>query len=483
MHSRSCLPFMSFLFATRIKDVPNPPNGDGKPVSDPIWSTPVATKPDLWPNPYVPLFSSQTNFTFSAFNEFYLRARGSGSSYSGQVTVDSSTEFKDEEWERIHDGAPLDRVFVQVEARFTEVALRDSILVKKMKMSKTREGVGIYGAPNRHGSPKTSFISFHVRVFLPIGRWRSHAGQAEDKSSFIPELDVSLDNMRISLEQMQDVSTGTTQVTLGRLHTSQLNGGFIVVSGFKANESVSISLQNGQISDILQSTIYSIMAPKIGINVVNGPIWISKLIARDEIVLKSATGGINVTDIAIAKSIKLKHDFGVTGGRYRTENLQVSSASGNIYIAVDLSRDIFNGEAPWSDEYTNGACRKRNVTIRSSIGEISVRLEKQDPAVVLSSSITSSMGTVEVLHDDGFEGTFDSRNQLGTIELHEPKQRTLPGGRMKHFVFATNDGGPMGIKRANGRTWWSDHEWEEKGAFCKSHTFARSDAGQVSMYF
>lgn len=472
-----------------------PPEADGTPIEDPVWSTPVKTKPELWPSPYTPLLSSHTNFSFSAFNSFFVRARGSGSSYSGQVTIGSAIDFQDDEWRKRNGGVFLDRVFVTVEARFTEIALREGIMVAKMGMNKRKQGLGIYGSTKYQGTRET-FISYHVEIYLPAGRHRSVDGLAQDNSSFISELDISLDNMRLSLEEPTD--GGNQLTTIGRLETFQLNGGMDIVNGWRANESVSLALQNGHVRDILFSSVPSLMAPKISISVVNGPIWLSKIMAKEEIILKTINGGINVTDVAMARSIKVKHDNGITGGNYRAEELEVSSKAGNIYISVDLSKVIFKGDSPWGDlrNATGDACRKRIVSVHNDAGEIKVYFTNQDEAVLLNSSIVSTTSAVVVNHNTWFEGGFEAENKLGLIELHKPRDLAQSTDmslyeqsieamerRRKAFVVTTKDRGPLGNERIVGKTWWSDHDWEDSSTFCRSQSYVRSDVGSVYLDF
>ncbi|UZJ57301.1 hypothetical protein CBS101457_006621 [Exobasidium rhododendri] len=511
-----------FGLLKRDDKMPETPRSDGSVIGSPDWSTPTLRKPDLWPKPYVPLYSSEASFTFSAFDEFFLHATGGDSRYSGRVAIVNIAALTEEELIKRAGGDMIDEVFVKIEAQFTEISLRDSLRINKMQMNAHKKGVGIYGSSARHLPKDDSFMAINVEILVPHGRKRSSAGLAKDNSSFLPELGFILDNMRLSVEGMHNPAFSKDQfdhVTVGRMKSVQLNGGADFVSGFVANESFSISTQNGQVRDILRTPVATIISPSIAISIVNGPIWLNKLIARDSISLKTINGGINITDVAIAKSIKVKHDDGILGGTYRTKDLELSSERGGIVVDVDLRSDLFEGEdifllqqeeLPRSAGRDNGVrCRDVRAVIRNEVGEIFVNYRNQEKGVKLNSSIITTLGSIVIKHDSGFEGTFDARSDLGLINIQKPRLTfpTRPMGlhsfvssqedgitpsqitarerkqKVKQFVVQTKDRGPYGNKETVGRTWWSDHAWEDRTNFCKSTSSIKSGLGSLFLEF
>lgn len=364
-----------------LKSWPDPPESDGVPIEDPKWSPGVRTDADLWPNKDTPLYSSTTSFSFDAFKALYLRERNNGGIRSGQVIVGSAGEESDQDWKEMNGGIFFDRVYVEVEARYSEVALLKGTRVNKMQMGHDKEGVGIYGSPPTHSS-KNWYISFHVVIALPTQRQRTKPGIFKDGSSFVSELDTDVDTLRLSFEALQGYPNPKDEITFGKLNTSQMNSGLDIVYGMKAIHGVDFRLQNGQVRDIASPTnTFTIISPYIHVEVVNGHIWLNKLIAKDDIILKTTSGGINITEIAIAENIRVKHSSGITGGRYRAKNVEIISRQGGTNIDIDLGPNLYEPGIEWNlepgSQLGNGVealerCQRRNVQVFTDIGEIVV---------------------------------------------------------------------------------------------------------------
>jgi hypothetical protein len=475
--------------------LPSPVDSDGEPIESPNWSSPIKTDPDFWPDPHTPLYTSMSYFSFDAFKSHFIHEYSQGIINSGQVNIANADPVPDEDWKKYNEGVFHDRIFVRIEARYTEVALRDSIRVNKMRMNQDKEGLGIYGGKPRNSSIRP-YVSFHVFVYLPSERQRTENGLATDGSSYISELDLDLDNFRIGIEGMQNGSPrGTGYITFGDVKTRQANGPLTLVQGLRANKSIDIHLQNGPIIDLKGiPQKFSMLARQISINVVNGPIWLAKVIARDEISLKTTNGGINITDIAVAKSIKVKHATGVTEGLFRANKLDVSTTASDADVRIDLTGNLFSGIPELEDEHNRGlVCQQREVNVEIQSGDVIVSYQNQDPLVQLQSTITVKSGTIEVNHDRSFEGTFTASNKVGTVEISDPSSVLRDGLRPDIAPVTQKPGDKIlsivktrtGItgKSFEGRTWWPIHSWYDKSKYCRSSSVAGTGVGRLAMHF
>lgn len=420
------------------------------------------------------------------------------------VNADS---FPDEEWKTWNRGVFHDRIHVQVEARYTSVALRDAIRLNKMQMSPGKEGVGIYGAKPEHTSPH-SYISYHIFVNLPSERQRTLAGLDKDGSSYISELEVNVDNMRIGIEGMQNPDRqGTGFITFGTLKTVQSNGGMTIVHGLRANDTIDFHLQNGPVVDLRGwSDGFTLLSPRVSINVVNGPIWLSRIIAKDDLVLKTINGGINITGIAIAKTIKVHHSTGSSGGFYRAEKLDLTTVASDTAITVDLTRDLYSGMPGWDEEEgaagSRLSCQQRSVNIEADTGDAVITYTNHDPLVQLHSLISVKTGSIQVHHDRSYEGSFDASTTLGTIEVNDAHSQakydgsplySWDGSSPPHHTDLAHYAGKLLIitkakqspagKVIEGRTWYPDHSWNDKSKFCPSISHASTKTGRLGMYF
>lgn len=473
--------------------------------------------PDLWPSRDTPLYSSKTNFSFDAFNSLFLRERDNGGIKSGLVVVASAGDVNDEDWKRMNRGTFFDQIYVEVEARYSEVALLKGTRVSKMRMDKDKEGVGIYGSTPTHSS-NNWFLFFHVIIFLPMQRQRTEQGMLGDGTSFISDLDIDVDNMRLTFEALQGYPNTQDKIAFGNLKTSQMNSVLDIVYGLKATGTVAIHLQNGSVRDIASPlNTFTIVSPHIHIEVINGHIWLNKLIAKKDMTLKTTNGGINITGIAISERIQVKHSSGLTGGTYRAGDVEIISRQGGAHVDIDLGPNVIDGEVDWylesdSQPTTNvhalARCQRRNVQVFSDIGEVNVHYRNHNLQTRLNSRLESGTGSVIVHHNHDYEGTLRASTKLGSIEIHGPhgeiigtgfvdneerkdfdakKQMeadtTNAGHAAKYFVLTTDKRGPLAAKLVEGRTWFSDHRWENQEEFCVSKSIAAAALGRVEMYF
>jgi hypothetical protein len=485
-----------------LQNLPPPEESDGVPIDNPIWSPSKELDPGSWYDPHTPLYSSFTNFTFDAFKALFVHEFSNDAINSGQCNIVNADAMPEDEWRRWNRGVFHDRIHVQIEARYTNTALRDAIRVSKMQMNADKEGVGIYGGKPEHYAPH-SYISFHIFVYLPSERQRTPAGIDKDGSSYISQLEVNVDNMRIGIEGMQDPDMqGTGHITFGTLKTVQSNGGITIVHGIRANNTIDFHLQNGPVVDLRGGDdLYSLLSPRINIVVINGPIWLHRIIARDDVSLKTSNGGINITGIAIAKAIKIHHSTGFSGGVYRAQEFDVTTANSDTILTVDLTRDLYRGFPGWEDEEEESnrlSCQQRSVRVEVDTGDALIDYINHDPLVQLHSLVSVKTGAIRIKHDRAYEGSFEASNTLGSIEVKDVHSQatedhslyswedntadTVQNAAGKVLIITKAKQSPAG-KLIEGRTWYPDHSWNDRSKFCPSYSHASTKTGRLGMYF
>lgn len=479
---------LTSLHIAHFQLLPSPPEKDGRPIEMPSWSSPVRLPQDMWPGRYVALYSTKAFFTLPVTEE-ELFVSAKGAAYSGLITIEDSNSLSDDEWAKLTNHKIYDQMVIEVESRFTEQWLRDGILVRMMQRDHGKGvGLGIYSGSRPFYSP-SQFISYHVTVHLPVPKWRKRNSESlRSNTSLIPHVSVNADNMRLAIESLwgRDDQGWTKEggVYFKTFESQLLNSGLQIARALVASESVTLVLQNGPMRDISADGLRaSIVAPSIDVETRNGPIWLTNILASENITLRTGAGGINVTGGARAPLINVRNHGGYIGGCYRAEHLTVTTENGDVDAAVWLTESDGDydldlpGDVVGDGKVKNKWSKVRTVEVDSKVSGTHVRYIEQDRSIELHSRISSRLGTIVVEHAPGFQGSWNASTNVGHLTVEGPSDEDIGNGR--RIVTDAISEWPVG-HWGRGRVWWGDkwHEWKMKGF---SHV--SSGAGSIRMSF
>lgn len=492
------------LFTNDNKGKSEPWKSDGRPVEGPHWSTIVEAPRDEWITPNLQQYTCNTSFSLPA-NASLAFVRAHGVAFTGLLRTGSADELTEKAWNVIHGGPGLDRIAVVVQARFTHSKLLDLVTLNKVIDDKDpksiAEGVSLnaYGIPTRGNE----FLAFTINVLLPDPTFRSKEGLARDGTSFIPALDLYADNLRIVFEGFaQPYRDGTIPgVTFGRITANARIAGMSIGMKLLANESVSMRVETGQIRDIFFTEVlpFIIVAPRVDLLTLNGPIWISGVVAIEEVKLHTISGGLNVSHIAVAKKVICTTRDGVLGGRYSAlDSISASTTTADVRVDVVAHKDTYKdylrksgllaiidphkAEKIIKELSESLPWRKLEVEAFTQTGTSLVNYIDQDPETQLYSNVTSITGYVDVTHSHAFEGSFEVETMIGSVTVQEPDYGK-PYKR-KAFVVDLGDGeGKIG-KYIKGRVYFFKHGWDAVGpdrsyGYPRSHSRMYSNIGRI----
>lgn len=477
---------------------------DGTPVEGPHWTPIVEAPRDEWISPNIQQYTCNTSFSLPA-NASLSFVRAHGIAFTGLLRTGSADEITEKEWNVIHGGPGLDRIAVVVQARFTHSKLLDLVTLNRVIDDKDPKNIAEGVSLNAYGIPirGNEFLSFTINVLLPDPTFRSKDGLARDGTSFIPGLDLFADNLRIVFEGFaQPYRDGTIPgVTFGRILANARIAGISLGMKLLANESVSMRVETGQIRDIYFTEVlpFTIAAPRVDLLTLNGPIWISGVVAIEEIKLHTISGGLNVSQIAVAKKVLCTTRDGVLGGRYSAlDSFSASTTTADVRVDVVAHRDTYKKYIHKSGllsiidpdkadnimkELTEKlSWRKLKVEAYTQMGTSLVNYIDQDSETQLYSNVTSITGLVDVTHSRAFEGSFEVETMIGTITVQEPDY----GKPEKSKAFFVDLGGGEGKvgKYIKGRVWFFSHGWDDVGpdrnyGHPLSHSIMYSNIGRI----
>lgn len=481
---------------------------DGRPVEGPNWSPIEETPKDTWISPNLKQYTCNTSFSLPA-NASLAFVRAHGIAFTGLLRTGSADEVTKKEWNLIHGGPGLDRIAVIVQARFTHSSLFDSVTVNKMIDEKDQKNIAQGISLNGFGIPTggNEFLSFTINVLLPDPTFRSKNGLARDGTSFIPGLDLFADNLRIVYEGFaQPYRDGRIPgVSFGKITANARIAGISLGMKLIANESISMRVENGQIRDIYFTEVlpFTVAAPHVELQTLNGPIWISGVVAIDEINLHTISGGLNVSQIAVAKKIRCSTRDGVLGGKYAAlDSFSASTTTADVKVDVVAHKDAYRKYLQESGllsiidpqkakdlikELTaSSSWRKLEVEAYTQMGTSFVNYIDQDHETQLKSNVTSITGLVDVTHSRAFEGRFEVETIIGSIVITEPDYGK-PNRKKTFVVDLGGDEGKVG-KFFKGRTWFLHHGWESVGPdrnslYPLSHSRMFSNIGRIQGTF
>lgn len=490
------------------KDMPEPWWEDGKPIQDPDWSPVQDTPQDSWPLPNVPLYTTRAAFSIAA-NESLAFLRTHGSTYGGVVITLPATSIAKGEWKEFHERPLIDRIGVLVEAKFSHRSLLNKVRINKVidkRNGEIREGVSVNGGNQPFSSDENLTLNFYV--FIPDSIYRtSPQGLARDGTSWIRNLELSSDTLRIAVEGYDganDEFPGAMGWTFGKLAVNARTGGITIGMTVRANESISMHIDTGQIRDIYfrEPTLVTIAAPKVDVTTANGPIWISGAVGIDHLNLKSTTGGLNVSHIAIAEKVSCSSSVGVLGGRWSAYHSLSAHTTADLWIDVDANKDAFSNYLKssglldiLSPEKTakilaissnQSSWRPLEVEAFTKTGQMIVNYRDQDKKTLLLSNITTDTGSITVRHSSGFEGKYDVRTLIGSVRIDEPSAGKPESE--KHFTIDVDvDKGGI-LRLIKGRSWFKNHDWSDGGTdgsslFPISHSMMNTKVGSIRANF
>lgn len=458
------------------KNMPEPWWEDGKPVEDPDWSPAQDTPQDSWPLPNKPQYTSRAAFSIAA-NESLAFIRAHGSTYRGVIITIPASSIAKGEWEEFHQGPMIDRIGVLIEAKYTHRSLLDKVRINKMideRAGERREGVSINGGNIPFSSDES--LIFNVYVFIPDSIYRtSPQGLARDGTSWIRNLELTSDNLRVAVEGYDgpnDEFPGAMGWTFGRLAVNAGTGGITIGMTVRANESISMHIDTGQIRDIYfrTPTLITLAAPKVDVTTANGPIWISGAVGIDHVNLKATTGGLNISHIAVAEKVSGSSSVGVLGGRWSALHSIDAHTTADLWIEVDANKDAYfnylnsSGLLEILDPEkvkkilatSSNKWRPLKVDAFTKTGEIILIYHNQDNETLLVSNATTDTGPITVRHSSGFEGKYDIRTKIGSVKLYQSDSD-------KQFSIDSDvSNGRIG-RIIKGRSWLKNHDWKDGG--------------------
>ncbi|PWN33756.1 uncharacterized protein FA14DRAFT_161446 [Meira miltonrushii] len=490
------------------KDMPEPWWDDGKPVRDPEWSPVKDTPQESWPSPNIPQYTSRALFSIAA-NESLAFVRAHGSSYNGVIITLPASSIDKEEWQEFDIRPMIDRIGVLVEAKFSHRSLLNKVRINTMideRDGERKEGVSVNGE-NKHLSPDEN-LTLNFYVFLPDSTYRTAPqGLARDGTSWIRNLELMSDNTRVAVEGydgLNDDVPGTMGWTFGKLAVYARTGGITIGMAIRANESISMHIDTGQIRDIYfrEPTLVALAAPKVDVTTANGPIWISGAVGIDHLNLKSVTGGLNISHIAVAEKVSCSSSVGVLGGRWSAYRSISAHTTADLQIDVDANKDTYFDYVKSSGllqilnpEKTAGilamssnesSWRPLKVDAFTQTGRIVLDYRDQDKKTLLMSNATTVTGSIMVRHSSGFEGRYDIRTTVGSIKINQPNAGKPESG--KHFTVDLDvDKGKIG-RLMKGRSWFKNHDWKDGGTdgsslFPISHSVMTTEVGSIRADF
>lgn len=464
-------------------EMPEPWWDDGQPIQGPDWSPVRDTPQESWPLPNIPQYTSNTAFSVAA-NESLAFVRAHGSTYRGVIITLPATSLAKDEWENFRDGPMLDRIGIVVEAKFSDRDLLNKVRIDKMsdkRGGEIREGISINGG-NQPYSRDESLI-LNVYVFLPDSIFRtSPQGLARDGTSWIRNLELSSDNLRIAVEGYDGRNDDMPEAmgwTFGKLAVNAKTGGITIGMTVRANESISLQIDTGQIRDIYfrEPTLITLAAPKVDVTTANGPIWISGAVGIDHLNLRSITGGLNISHIAVAEKVSCSSSVGVLGGRWSAYQSITARTTGDLWIDVNAGRETYMNYLKTSgllailnSEKTAKILARSNKEIWRTLkvdaftktGEIIINYKDQDPKTLLLSNVTTDTGSITVTHSRGFEGEYDIRTKVGSILINQPDAEKPEWEKQFTIDFDIGDG-RIG-RLIKGRSWLKSHNWQDGGS-------------------
>lgn len=493
--------FMNFLGKNTDtkKDMPEPWWDDGKPVQEPDWSPVQDTPHDSWPLPNVPQYVSRTVFSIAA-NESLAFIRAHGSTYGGVIITLPASSIGKGEWEEFHEGPKIDRIAVLVEAKFSDRNLLNKVRINRMideRGGEIREGISINSGNKPFSSDESLILNLYV--FVPDSMYRtSPQGLARDGTSWIRNLELTSDNLRIAVEGYDgpnDEFPGVMGWTFGKLAVKARTGGIAIGMTVRANESISMHIDTGQIRDIYfrEPTLITLAAPKIDVTTANGPIWISGAVGIDHVNLKSTTGGLNISHIAVAEKVSCSSSIGVLGGRWSALHSIIAQTTADLWIEVDANKDAYRDYLKSSGllEILNpektakvlarlaegSSWRPLKVDAFTKTGEIVLNYSDQDEKTLLLSNVTTDTGPITVRHSSRFEGKYDIRTTIGSVRINQPESE-------KHFSIDLDvNHGKIG-RIVKGRSWFKNHDWNDGSSlFPISRSLMTTKVGKIRADF
>ena len=475
-----------------------------QPVQGPSWSTIEETPSKIWISPLIKQYTCNATFSLSANVSTFIRANGTG--YNGWLRIASSSELKEDVWKSMHgDEGVMDRIGVIVQTRFTHSELLDLITLNKMREERDDQIIseGISLKSGEMGTRGNRFINISILVYLPESIYRTSIGLARDGSSYFSSLNLFSDNLQIIFDGINPSS----KFTFSKLVANARISGITLRMDLIAKESIVLSSELGQISDFLSSkpSILTIAAPKISIFSQNGSIQLSAIIAIDEIELSTINGGINVTQIAIAKKVTCTSREGSLRGRFSAyNNLSLKTTTAIVEVGVNANKEKYKEELiksgllaildPNKEEEVLAVqqseinWRKLEVKAFTELGTTLVKYNDQDKETQLISEVISLTGSVNVSHSDIFQGKVEFETTIGSISIHDSFEEEENTKNQKTFEVDLGHSELKEGKYVQGRIFLLNPGWKAVGpdrnhSFPLSHSRLFSKIGRVESSF
>lgn len=472
-----------------------------QPIEGPSWSEVKEVPRKVWLSPHIPQYTCSTTFSLSANTATFIRANGTG--YNGWLRIGSSSELQDDVWRSMHGSLGMDRIGVVVQARFTHRDLLDLISLNKTREERDNQIIseGISLQSGEMGTRINRFVNLTVIVYLPEPIYRTPVGLARDGSSYIPGLDLFTDNLQIIF----DASNSMSKLSFSRVVANARISGITLKMNLLADGSIVLLSNLGHISDFLSSktSTLTIAAPKISIFSQSGSIQLSAIIAVSEIDLSTINGGINVTQIAIAKKVACTSREGSLRGQFSAyDNLSLKTTTAMVEVGVIANKDTYRerlissgllailDSSKEQDVLAEQQCktswRELQVKAFTQVGSTSVKYIDQDSETQLFSDVTSMTGLVNVSHSDIFQGKVEFETTIGTIAVHDSFDEVEQ--KQKTFEIDLGHSEVKEGKYVQGRVFSLDPGWDALGpdrkyAFPLSYSRMYSNIGRIESSF
>ncbi|PWN31408.1 uncharacterized protein FA14DRAFT_95270 [Meira miltonrushii] len=472
-----------------------------QPIQGPSWSEVENVPQKVWLSPHIPQYTCSASFSLSASTATFIRANGTG--YNGWLRIGSSSELREDEWKSIHGDAGMNRIGVVIQARFTHRDLLDLISLNKTREERDNQIIseGISLQSGEMGTRINRFVNLTIIAYLPEPIYRTPVGLARDGSSYIPGLDLFTDNLQIIF----DGSNSSSKLSFSKIVANTRIPGITLRMNLLANESIVLLSSLGQISDFLSSktSTLTIAAPKISIVSQNGSIQLSTIIAVDEVNLSTINGGINVTQVAVAKKVSCASREGSLRGQFSAyDNLSLKTTTAMVEVDVIASRDTYKERLRSSgllaildpskeqeilaEQSCTTSWRKLQVAAFTQVGSTSVKFIDQDTETQLLSEVTSMTGLVNVAHSSAFQGKVEFETTIGTIAVHDSFDESEQ--KRKAFEIDIGHSEAKVGKYVQGRVFSVDPGWDAVGpdrqhAFPLSYSRMYSNIGRIESSF